>query len=84
MVRKPPDINYNSKYWFPSLLASSNTIESHSWFNIKEIKNEKGDILIDDRLHNGVKNFEGVHIHFGTEKFPNWDEVCAALLSENY
>lgn len=32
-----------------------------------------GDYLVDDRLKNGVVDFKGVHIHFGTEMFPNWD-----------
>lgn len=35
----------------------------------------KGDYLIDDRVANGVENFEGEHIHFGSEKFPNWESV---------
>lgn len=34
-----------------------------------------GDFLVDDRLLNGVSGFQGEHIHFGTEKFPNWDSV---------
>jgi 5'(3')-deoxyribonucleotidase len=32
----------------------------------------KGDFLVDDRIRNGVENFGGVHLHFGTEDFPNW------------
>ena len=40
----------------------------------------KGDILIDDRLRNGVEGFEGKHIHFGTEMYPNWDVVLEELL----
>ena len=39
MIKKPPD--KKSKFWFPSLLASSNTIETNSWFNILQIKNDK-------------------------------------------
>ncbi|CAN5155574.1 hypothetical protein BH09PAT1_BH09PAT1_8790 [soil metagenome] len=35
----------------------------------------RGDYLIDDRITNGVENFEGVHIHFGSEQFPNWQSV---------
>jgi len=42
----------------------------------------KGDFLIDDRLKNGVDKFSGEHIHFGTEKFPNWDETLKYLLNE--
>lgn len=39
-----------------------------------------GDYLIDDRLKNGVDRFKGEHIHFGTEKFPDWKSVCAYLI----
>lgn len=31
-----------------------------------------GHYLVDDRLHHGAKDFQGKHIHFGTEKFPDW------------
>lgn len=41
----------------------------------------KGDFLVDDRTANGVDKFEGEHIHFGTEKFPDWDAVLAYLMS---
>ena len=39
-----------------------------------------GDYLIDDRTANGAGQFEGEHIHFGQERFPNWDAVLAYLL----
>lgn len=35
----------------------------------------KGDVIIDDSLKRGVDKFEGIHIHFGTEDFPDWDSV---------
>lgn len=38
-----------------------------------------GAYLIDDRLKNGVEGFTGEHIHFGTEKFPNWESVLKYL-----
>ena len=41
-----------------------------------------GDILIDDRLKNGAKEFQGLHIHFGTKKFPDWESVTKYL--KNY
>lgn len=41
----------------------------------------KGDYLIDDRTARGVDKFEGEHIHFGTEKFPDWPTVVEYLLS---
>ena len=39
-----------------------------------------GRALIDDRTKNGVKNFKGEHIHFGTENFINWNAVLKYLL----
>ncbi|WP_159021505.1 hypothetical protein [Formosa sp. L2A11] len=39
-----------------------------------------GDYLIDDRLKNGVNKFTGEHIHFGTDKFPDWVTVTEYLL----
>ncbi len=42
----------------------------------------KGDFLIDDRKANGVDKFEGEHIHFATEKFPNWKVVTEYLLAK--
>lgn len=39
-----------------------------------------GDYLIDDRLKNGAGQFTGEHIHFGTERFPNWDSVLKYLI----
>lgn len=38
------------------------------------------DYLIDDRTKNGVDTFRGEHIHFGTERFPNWDSVISYLM----
>ena len=35
----------------------------------------KGQYLIDDRIANGVAEFEGTHIHFGSEGTPDWDSV---------
>jgi 5'-nucleotidase len=39
-----------------------------------------GDYLIDDRLKNGADRFSGEHIHFKTDRFPNWLSVCDYLL----
>lgn len=38
-----------------------------------------GHYLIDDNVHDG---FQGKHIHFGTEQFPNWDTVVNFLLEK--
>jgi 5'-nucleotidase len=40
----------------------------------------RGHYIIDDRTKNGVDKFEGEHIHFGTEQFPDWESVCSYLL----
>lgn len=42
----------------------------------------KGSYLIDDRVTNGVELFEGEHIHFGTERFPNWESVVGYLMTK--
>jgi 5'(3')-deoxyribonucleotidase len=39
-----------------------------------------GRALIDDRTKNGAAEFQGEHIHFGTEKFPNWNSVIKYLI----
>ena len=39
-----------------------------------------GDYLIDDRLRNGADKFKGEHIHFATDKFPDWDTVLNYLM----
>ena len=31
----------------------------------------RGDFLVDDRTRHGVDEFQGEHIHFGTDEFPN-------------
>ena len=41
-----------------------------------------GDFLIDDRTKNGADKFQGEHIHFGTEKFPDWETVVKYLKSK--
>lgn len=35
----------------------------------------RGHYLIDDRRGNGADSFEGTHIHFGTQRFPDWKAV---------
>ena len=39
----------------------------------------QGDYLVDDRTKNGADRFTGEHIHFGTEKFPDWTAVTEYL-----
>jgi len=38
-----------------------------------------GDYIVDDRTARGVDKFVGEHIHFGTEKYPDWDAVLRYL-----
>lgn len=40
----------------------------------------RGHFLIDDRTKNGAAQFPGVHIHFGSDRFPDWSAVLAYLL----
>ena len=42
----------------------------------------RGDYLIDDKGKNGASEFEGEWIHFGSERFPDWDAVLKYLLDE--
>ncbi len=39
-----------------------------------------GDFLVDDRTANGVSLFQGKHIMFGSNEYPNWEAVCNYLL----
>ena len=39
-----------------------------------------GDYLIDDRPNNGASEFKGEWIHFGSERFPNWERILNYLL----
>ena len=42
----------------------------------------KGDYLVDDRLANGADRFAGEHIHFASEKYPDWKAVMQYLRSK--
>ncbi|MBQ8656970.1 MAG: hypothetical protein IJ527_07980 [Prevotella sp.] len=42
-----------------------------------------GDYLIDDSANNGAKDFTGEWIHFGSDRFPDWDAVLSYLLPAN-
>ena len=42
-----------------------------------------GDYLVDDRLKNGVDEFHGEHIHFGSAYFHDWEAVVEYLLSND-
>ena len=41
----------------------------------------KGHFLVDDQVEHGQTEFEGKHIHFGSDEFKNWDKVVTYLMS---
>lgn len=43
----------------------------------------KGDFLVDDRTKNGAHEFEGKLIRFGSEQFPDWEEVLDYLMERS-
>jgi len=43
----------------------------------------QGDYLIDDRGYNGVTNFGGEWIKFGSDQFPDWNAVINYLSSKD-
>ncbi|MFI3305307.1 MAG: hypothetical protein R3Y68_02195 [Rikenellaceae bacterium] len=53
---------------------------AHKRLIITHQKNlNRGDYLIDDNIARGAAEFEGEHIHFGTERFPDWASVVKYL-----
>lgn len=63
-------------------------VEDHLGFEVLEkliISPDKslfiGDYLIDDRATgNGQDKFQGKHLHFGTEEFPDWESILDYLV----
>jgi 5'-nucleotidase len=41
-----------------------------------------GDFLVDDRTRNGADRFPGEHIHFATQRFPDWQAVLEYLMPQ--
>lgn len=41
-----------------------------------------GDYLVDDRAKNGASEFPGEWVQFGSERYPDWEEVTCYLVSE--
>lgn len=67
--------------WIQKYFGSDKNSVLYKKLIISHHKNlNKGDFLIDDRLKNGVLEFKGEHIHFGTEKFPHWKSVLNYLM----
>ena len=42
----------------------------------------EGDYLVDDRAKNGASEFPGEWVQFGSERYPDWEEVACYLISE--
>jgi 5'-nucleotidase len=73
----------NPSAWSDKLLWVQKHLgeKAHKRLIISHHKNlNKGHYLIDDRVKNGAKNFEGELITFGSEKFPDWHCVIEYLL----
>ncbi|MBO7240542.1 MAG: hypothetical protein J6V23_08705 [Bacteroidaceae bacterium] len=43
-----------------------------------------GDYLVDDRAKNGASEFSGEWVQFGTERYPDWEEVTRYLISQTF
>ncbi len=67
------------RLWVRNFMGDELTYKKLHFSNHKNLFT--GRALIDDREKNGAKDFNGEHIHFGTEKFPNWKVVTEYLKS---
>jgi len=74
----------NPSAWSDKLLWVKKYLGSHAYKRLilTHHKNlNSGNYLIDDRTKNGVDEFTGEHIHFDSERFPDWDSVLNYLLN---
>jgi 5'-nucleotidase len=72
----------NPSAWSDKLLWVKNHIGNAAYKRLilSHHKNlNDGAFLIDDRTKNGADKFTGEHIHFGTNKFPDWKAVLVYL-----
>ena len=72
----------NHTAWSDKLLWIKKHLGTHAYKRLilTHHKNlNQGDYLVDDRTKNGADRFAGEHIHFGTEKFPDWAAVTEYL-----
>ena len=66
--------------WVQEHLGSQEGTPAYKRLILSHHKNlNMGDFIIDDRTAGGVDKFSGEHIHFGTEKYPDWDAVLRYL-----
>lgn len=71
-----PSAWIDKRLWVEKLLGHS------AWKKLTLSHNKhllRGEYLIDDRTANGAGEFEGEHIHFGTDRFPGWEAVLEYL-----
>ena len=72
-----PESSTDKRYWIEEHFGNL----FHKKMAITHLKNMLiGDYLIDDRTKNGAGEFNGTHIHFGTESCPDWNSVLEKLL----
>ncbi len=72
----------NHTAWSDKLLWIKKHLGTHAYKRLilTHHKNlNQGDYLVDDRTKNGADRFAGEHIHFGTDKFPDWPAVTEYL-----
>lgn len=72
----------NPSAWSDKLLWVKNHIgdKAYKRLILSHHKNlNDGAYLIDDRTKNGAGEFRGEHLHFGTERFPDWASVVVYL-----
>lgn len=73
----------NSTAWYDKIEWVKKYLGEHAYKRLilTHHKNlNKGDYLIDDRTKNVASEFEGEFIHFGSEKFSDWNSVLKYLL----
>ena len=76
----------NSTAWSDKLKWVKKYLGKHAYKRLilSHHKNlNRGDYLIDDRLKNGADKFQGEHIHFRSDKFPDWESVLKYLFVDN-
>jgi 5'(3')-deoxyribonucleotidase len=72
----------NPSAWSDKLLWVKNHLgkSAHKRLILTHHKNlNDGHFLVDDRTKSGADRFSGEHVHFGTERFPDWKAVLAYL-----
>jgi 5'(3')-deoxyribonucleotidase len=73
----------NPSAWSDKLLWVKTHLENHACKRLILTHHKDllvGDYLIDDRTKRGVDRFAGEHIHFSSDRFPDWDAVLHYLL----